>query len=264
MRTTYSILILVFLPCFLLAQDTLYRANGSMQLVDVLEIKPNAIRYHDAPSTGTTHIISTEAIEKIAFRNGSVKTFIHAAAEELPTAVNVNNGSNTYGRNFISMNVLDVGTNHFTLGFEHTLKSGKWSLRIPLSIKLSQQDAIMSYKANTNKQKEFRTGIEFYYYPYNQTKARFFYGPAFEYGTQRLLFQTYTNGYELHPANTTYYAALLQCGYLFQPDKHFNFSISTGLGYTNSTIQQYADFYHSFTNENHLATRLEVNLGYRF
>lgn len=249
MRSVFFLAIIISSSCLLKAQDILYKVDGSQQVVKIIEIKENSIKYQTGQND-FTYVISKEKVNKVVFENGKVEEFNKLINIDMYNA----DLKNEFGKNFLYINTLDLLSGLLTIGYEHTLKSQNFSVRVPLSLGLSK----LGSKSNEynysegyyNRYKNFSTGVDFNFYPMGQGKAKYFLGPSFEYGTA---FNQNWQGRE------TYYALLFQNGFLFQPTKHFNISLNLGLGYTQSRFK--GDYSY---DEGYLTLRGGLNIGYKF
>lgn len=132
-----------------------------------------------------------------------------------------------------------------SVGYEYTFKSGLSSIKVPVSFGLNNNAYYYEYKT-------FGTGLDFNLYPYGQGRAKFFYGPSFEYKK----FRTTNFMTEVNSA----YTFLLQAGFLFQPEKHLNISVVAGIGY----MHLFWNAPDPYSNKGDVATRLGLNAGYKF
>lgn len=268
MRTFFPIAFVLYISSLVQAQDTLYRMNGTLQVVNVLELKENAIRYSGFHSSDSTvYNLSTSALSKIAFRDGTVKTFFQTSLATLKKENKVDSRAADFGRNFIALNVFDLTRDNLTFSFEHTFKSGACSIKIPFSIGLSEKDTMtnrydrpsIDYYSNN---KIFSTGIDLYFYPYGQGFQKFFFGPSVEYGIVdfNLYFSNFWETQNIS-VKSSYYALLFQSGILIQPFKHINLAFHGGFGVSKFDLDPPYERYYS---KIHMTFRLGVLVGYKF
>lgn len=239
------------------AQDTLYRADGSKEIVTILEVNETQLKFlkHANPG-GPTYVISKNDVVKIAYQSGIIETVSHQSSPAPKDPI-----SRDFRRNFISINITDLFFNLVTLGYERIAKSGAFSVKVPLSFGVGdQQHDRMNVYYSSNK--IFSVGADFYFYNSGQGRARFFYGPSLEYGQFRYPTFSYNynaNSYNSGSAQATYFAFLCSAGVIFQPDRHFNISMNAGLGYSHRQVGLY-----SFYPESGLTIRGGVLMGYKF
>ncbi len=243
MRIFIYITMLVFASSYLHAQDTIYKADSSVQIVKILEVNETQVKYKLFTNLdGPTYVIGKEYVSLIVYENGSEETFPKSIPDHSIAAPKIDPRTHDFGRNFISLNVYDLLVlNTLTFGYEHTSKSGLIGFKIPLSFALNKKDI---YREN----KVFGTGLDLNLYPYGQGQAKFFYGPSFEY-------KKFTTYYQYNDINSAY-ALLFQAGFLFQPTKQLNFSINAGIGYARLFKSEY--------NTGEVASRVGVNMGFKF
>jgi len=245
------------------AQDTLYRKDGAKQIAKILEVNETQVKYKPGSNlNGPTYVINKDDVIKIVYETGGVDVFPKKITDDLIPKRKEDPRSNDFGKNFISVNVPDIWFGSLTLNYEHTFKSGDFSFKCPLSLGLVSMglaNAPTRYYDNRgyyDRDKIFSTGLDFYYYPIGQGKARVFFGPSVEYGQ----FNYWTYLYNPNPPynsytqkeRATYHAILMQNGLLLQPSKHFNISINAGIGYSSAI--RYST----------ITVRGGLNIGYKF
>lgn len=257
---------------FLFAQDTLYRSDGTRQAVKIIEVHESQVKYKMSSKVdGPMYVVNKEDIKKIVYENGATDTF---PILKSINAIQKDPRSIDFGRNFISLNMTDLFLGSLTIGYERTFKSGNYSIRCPLSLGLISLGlaspvtnysntlnqfisglSTNSYSGYYNRDKIFSTGLDFYYYNSGQGKSKFYFGPSLEFGQFNYWTYDYDflNAYNYKKEQGTYYAFLLQTGFLLQPDKHLNISINAGLGYANTVSARGT-----------LAIRGGISMGYKF
>lgn len=267
MRTIFYITLFLFTSNLVHAQDTLYRNDGSKQIAKILEVNETQIKYKPGSNlNGPTYVINRDDVIKIVYESGLVDVVSKKITNNIVPAGIEDPRNTDFGRNFISLNVPDVWLGSLTFNYERTFKSGDFSFKCPLSLGLSSIGLANSgsqnydYGGYYNRDKIFSTGLDFYFYPFGQGKAKFFFGPSVEYGQFNYWIYNY------NPAGTsnqkergTYHAILLQNGFLFQPSKHFNLSINVGMGYSSTTSDGY-----SGSTGGRITFRGGLNMGYKF
>jgi len=246
MRTYISITLLFFASGYLHAQDTLYKADGSVHIVKILEVNDSQVKYklYDNQE-GPLYVIGKDNVTRIKFENGLIEDFPVHLPEKIIPLIKIDPRTTDFGRNFISVNIFDLLTqNTLTFGYEYTFKSGLISLKVPVSFRFDNNGYYPGHKS-------FGTGLDLNLYPYGQGKAKFFYGPSFEYRK----YEFSNSNYEINSV----YALLFQAGYLFQPTKHLNFSINAGIGYARLISDN-----SYYNNTGDVATKAGLNIGYKF
>lgn len=239
MRQTYYSLFILFMPLVLHAQDTLYKRDGVIQIVQIINDQGNVVKYNSqAADIESIYIISKAEIIKIVYHDGHIETFCQSDyLKILP-----NQGDpfkKDFGRHFISISLFDYFQNSICLGYEYISKSGKWGVKFPISF---------SYVKGGRK--DFSTGLGLYWYPYGQGRYRYFGGPSFEYNL----------GY--YGKHTKQFGFLIQNGCLYQITKNVNASINLGVGYF-STVPNDEKYYYSRYYKK-IQAKLACNFGYKF
>jgi len=178
-----------FTSSFLDAQDTLYKTYGSKQIVKIIEVNETQVKYKPASNlNGPGYVINKVDILKIAYETGLIDSFPkNITKNKIPDPRNID-----FGRNFISFNVSDLLFGFLTIGYEYTFKSGKYSLKCPLSFGLNSKSYSGSrgyyggyyyYQGDYhNTYNKFSTGLDFNFHPFGQGKSKFFFGPSFVFG----------------------------------------------------------------------------------
>jgi hypothetical protein len=280
----YLLLFLLLLSVSASAQDLLQKTDGSRVEVKVLEISDTQVRYKlKSNPTGPTYVISKEDVIQITYESGVTevipKQVKRPSEQELPPYKDPDELETNFGHHFISVNLADMLAEALTMGYEYTFKSGDFSLKVPVSLGLGNNDMYNNgygygYYNNSlgyyNRDKIFSTGLDFYYYPFGQGKAKYFFGPSFEYGQfkSRVVFNDY-NGQQWNESfKGNFRSLLLQNGFLFQPAKHFNISLNLGLGFSNVRINEFkvpANTYFNYYDAGaRVALRGGLNMGIKF
>jgi hypothetical protein len=228
------------------AQDTLYKVDGYVLMVKIKKVNATQVKYLPyADLDGLTHVINKGNVLKIIYESGLIEDFSKSVAAMTAPVPVVDPIATDFGRNFISLDVLDLLSSiSLTFGYEYTFKSGLFGMKVPLSFGLNNESGY--YGSNV-----FGTGLDLNLYPFGQGKSKFFYGPSFEYKK----FKTTNMANDVHSA----YAMLFQAGFLFQPFKHFNISVTAGIGYARLIRDDYL-----YESKGDVATRLGLNIGYKF
>ena len=259
--------ILILFSCNLLqAQDTLYKSNGSISPVKILEIKQAQVRYrYSSTPDGPVFVIPKEYIFKIVYATGETISF--SAKTSGPVASNdagQNNDSKwKNGRNFISFDVADLIVGMVTFNYEYTLNSGYLSFKFPITAGFHSfnQDYNDTYYSEgyLPKMTIIGSGINLNFYPGGQGQVAYFVGPSFElraFHDYRTIYYPYTSTYVTKKEIGILYGLLIQNGVLFQAGPHLNLSLNLGLGYGNRS---------SFANTyGYFMTRAGANIGYKF
>lgn len=286
-------LLLVLVFCFhntLKAQDTLYRIDGRVQAVKIVEVNTNQIKYKNPEGQGgPMFVLSKTEVRKVVYSNGISENFSTAPA---PMNTYSEDGwrenkkpdplSTDFNKNFVSVSVVDYFAGSFTVAYEHFFNSGDYSIRIPLSVgfytmglnKFAElEDEFSGRQGYYRERKKFSSGFDCNYFPFGQGKVKYYVGPSFEFGYFDYMDETYTgtapNYYVKETQPGSYQSLILQNGFLFQPSRNLNFSLSLGMGYTrekfihNDILNKYPeDIY--VTKSEQFAFRFGLSVGYRF
>lgn len=265
------------------AQDTIVKNNYTRILAKVLEINQKEIKYKkfDNPD-GPLYIIDRKEVSRIVYSNGSVDTISGKHVITVPENVKSDPRVKDFGLNYISITLSDVLFGFATIGYERVLKSGKFGIKIPLSVGFKDlhfsDSAQYSYYNDGweatgyyNRYKIFSTGLDFYYYTGGQGTLRYFIGPCVEFGQFHYKYyeptNTSPNNYRLKKEVGSYGAIIFKNGLLFQPTKNFNASLTIGAGFYQQKTK-YNDSSDNFNPgyfiEESMAVEFGLNIGYKF
>ena len=277
------------------SQDTLYRIDGRVQNVKILEVKAKQIKYKNPEGQGgPTFVLSTAEVQKIVYANGTV------IKPNLTDANNYNESiypetwreeekradplSTNFKRRYVNISVPDYFAGLLTVGYEYFNKKGDYSIRVPVSIGLksiglnkyaaTEFGEYESKQAYYRENKKFSTGFDCYYYPFGQGKVKYYVGPSIEFGWFSFTDEIYqgppTYGYKDETQNGSFQSILLMNGFLFQPSAEVNFNLGFGMGYCQSKFMQ-KDYNNQYeggdyyaTKQSEFAARFSINVGYKF
>jgi hypothetical protein len=268
------------------AQDTLYRADGRIQVVNLEEVNFRQVKYRKLNSNdGLLFIVNRSEIVKIIYKNGDPN--IHLKSDDSSQFVKRNLDhwddkeakidplSKSFKRKYINISLTDLIAESLTIGFEVFNKKGDFSIRVPISIGLyylglndytNKEYEKMDLQVYYRERKLFSSGLDVYFYPNGQGKMRYYLGPSIEFGRFKYIDKisgssTNPKAYEEEQLGT-FSSILIHNGILFQPTASINFNMALGIGYSRP------DFFHSnnsYTNgSTEFAARLVFNAGYKF
>ncbi len=257
--------------------------NYTRILAKVLEINQRDVKYKkfDNPD-GPLYIIDRKDVSRIIYSNGTVDTISGKQVIIIPDKVKSDPRVKDFGQNYFSFVVSELLFGFASVGYERNLKSGKFGIKVPLSVGFKdfqvKDSAQYSYyndgwesSGYYNQYKIFSTGLDFYYYTGGQGTLRYFIGPCIEFGQfyYKYYEPTYTppNNYKLKKEIGSYGAILIKNGMLFQPTKSFNVSLTIGAGFYQQKTK-YNDsgnnYNPSYFIEESLAVEFGLNIGYKF
>lgn len=291
----FSALVVGFIlgSCQLLAQDTIFVNNKKKILSKVLEINNRDVKYKKySDLTGKTYLIDKRDLIKIVYSNGTADTFnvklakIPVKAQPAPVVKKFDPRAADYFRNHAFFNVTDLFFGVFTAGYERTIKSGKYSYLIPLSIGMTYMGITNSEYDQSNpmssvfpmgayyyKNKIFSTGIELNFFPAGQGTLKYFLGPALEYGQFRYyLYEGNENNpgtFTIKKTTSPFITLMFKNGFLYQYSKKFNIKAFLAMGFQNWSVNPYSttsdnDYYYTDTNLDRFTFELGITVGYKF
>lgn len=256
----FIVFVLVFF-CVSRAQDIIVKTDSSRISAKVEEVGSTDVRYKrfDNPD-GPTYTLSTIEIARIVYQNGSVDVFVkreemeeHHHRERKPYEPQP-----AKYPNYISLNVFDIGFGMVTVNYERNLETDAVAIRIPVSVGLGTIFHSGSYDNTSdfyyyNRNKLFSVGFEALFFPRGQGFAKYYFGPALDYGQYNYWrvnnpvfasYQKYTD---------SFYSICVKNGIQIQPGPQFNVSVDGGLGLAMSNHFGYTPM-----------VRLGLHFGYRF
>ena len=290
MNTTKYILVclgmlIVFPLTTLFAQDTIIQLNNTKIIAKIIEVNPKVIKYKNATNPeGPVYTIDKRDVSVINYSNGTSDIFSLKPVKIIDPAVKPHGKYTDFGQNFFYLRPTDLFFGFISGGYEYTLKSGSFSIKMPLSfglISMGLADSVYDYeywngefdRSNSyyNPYKTFSVGLDFNYYPTGQGMVRFFFGPALEYGKYhyQVFSQIQTPPYTqfIEKRLGSYSSFMMNGGVLFQPTKHFNLSMNIGTGMYMTRRQVYPNGSSGFgylDPSYSIAIEGGLNVGYRF
>ena len=289
---TFSLLF-ILTSCQLFAQDTIFVINKKKILSQVIEINNRDVMYKKVPDVnGRTYHIDKKDLIKIVYSNGVADTFNMKLAKNsvkvqpAPVIKKYDPRASDFFRNHAFLNVTDLFFGVFTAGYERTMKSGRYSYLIPLSIGMGYMGLIESDYDQSNpmssvfpmgafyyKSKIFSTGIELNFFPQGQGTLKYFLGPALEYGQFRYYLY---KGNENNPGTFTFKKSaspfitlMFKNGFLYQCSKKINFRTFLAMGFQNWSVNPFSttsdnDYYYTDTNLDRFTFEVGITAGYKF
>lgn len=276
---TLMLLIMIFSFGTIIAQDTITKVSGIKIVVKVVEINTTSVQY-TVGNNNIDHLyeINKNDIHLITYQNGVKEFFapleiapvevIKVVPSEIKKPV-----KKIYGKDIVALNLFEVAFTNLSVSYEHIFESGSYSLKIPLSVSLGGKPVMHDYVTGAEsldflQNKIYGTGLEFNYYPFNQTRHTFYIGLSAAYGTFNYYTannnQYYNNYYNYYYYNQQsfdkhigiHYSGLIHVGgYLGLSDKIL-LGGKVGVGYKREeTI---------LVDYTRPRVQLDFNLAYRF
>ncbi len=291
MKALHILLVLLaFGSTRIFAQDTLYRVDGRVSNVRIIEINSNQVKFRNPEGQGgPLFVLNKSEVVKVVYSDGRMERFNSESAAPM---VQTNMYGNVWGdvpkpdplrtnfkRRYVNLSVTDYFAGALTVGYEYFTKTGDYSLRVPVSIGFKtlgisgygiRETEYEGRQAYYRENKKFSTGFECYYYPYGQGKVRYYFGPAIEMGwfeyTDEMRSNTFPYTITDKNQNGSFQSVLVHNGILFQPTPEINFNISIGLGYCQSRFRhQDANGFETLsTKRSEFAARYGLTVGYKF
>ncbi len=283
---------LLFSTSALIAQDTIHTINRKKIIAKVIQINNKDISYKKfSHLEGPIYRIDIRDVVKIVFANGVVDIF-NQKLSTIPEPVYIpppppkyDPRGQDYYRNFVYLTVTDLFMGLISVGYERTAKSGKSSIRIPISFGMSSLGITKTVYDNKSplspvfpsggyyfKNKIYSTGFELNAFPDGQGTVKYFLGPSVEYG--RYHYYTYNGvpgepgNYTLNKVTSPIFTIMFKNGVMIQPTKKFNLVVYFGLGTLNLAEKQYSrssgDYYYSNSLLKYASVELGINAGYKF
>lgn len=259
MRYFLVVLFLSFYSVNLHAQDTLYKTNGSRNVVKILEIRQTGVKYKSSSNPdGPVFVLNKNYISKIVRQNGEVISFPVYVDHAVQNQFN----AGFIRRNILSLNVSDLFVGMFTVNYEHALKSGKLSLKIPLSTGFHTLSGTHNEYSNDTYLPVTTivgAGIELDFYPAGHRQVDYFIGPSLQYRLFNADYGYYdpaSSIYSLKKRTGTFMGFFIQNGVFFQAGTKLALSLELGLGYVNITDTDRPD--------GGIRMNFRTNIGFKF
>lgn len=247
------------------AQDTLYKTDGSRQLITIIEITQSQVRYKPYSNPDSPpFVILGKYISKIVKADGQLTTFegSRVKADTVRIITPVQQVKVGEGRNIISLNITDVFVGMISANYEHILSSGRLGIKIPLSVGFN---AIGGNRLDYSNymyapiETIIGSGIDLDFYPGGQQQVSYFVGPSLQFR----LFNAYVDSfdpvssiYTMESKKGSFFGIFVQNGVSFQTGSKLNLSLELGLGYAWITETQ--------VRNNRFRANFRTNIGIRF
>ena len=259
------------------AQDMIYKTDETVISAKVLEINNSSVKYKLFNSSlEKVFEISKLDIHYIIYQNGT-KEFYNTNPK--PAVVEQSNTNpiekpkiREVHRNIIAVNCFDMFFTNFSLSYERVLNSGKFSIKIPVSIGLQGKPNTQNYTSDVLhteflQNRNYAVGLDLNVYPFGQTHNTFYFGistfaGSFNYYKDSTLNSNY-NSYNYSPTVVdhikyigTHYSAMLHIGGYLGLGDNFMIGAKLGVGFKREeTIEE------DYTMP---VAQFDFNLAYRF
>lgn len=246
-------------------QDLITRTDGVVLKAQVLDVKPNLIRFRLFNAADSlVYQISPQDVRSIQMADGTVKTFTAASAAAPAmerTETSSFNYETEYGRNVVSVYLLDFFYTNLAFAYERIVASGKIGLKFPIMIGLSKETEY--YTDAFREQVNYGLGLEVNIYPERQGRFRYYLAPAIHYRSFDFYNYNYRNGSEPGLDEAFMTTLNFKIGAYYQFTRFFMVSADTGIGYRFFHLpDNVEDTYSSYNNRFFVPGNL--NLGFRF
>lgn len=243
-----------------LAQDIIYIKDNTEIKAKVLEISTDKIKYKaESNPDGPTYVIDKADAVMIIYQNGKHEII------SVPRTVNYSNYGRQryfdslsihYHRNILMLNLTDFLIGSVSFGYEHIFSNGKYALKVPLSIGLSDGYGGRWFGGYGYPfTKTFSTGAEFKIYPNGQGQIKYYLSALFEYGEfKQTSYLSNTYIYSSHVAMQ------IKNGLNCLISRDINLSLDVGIGIKQDEEFLGVDYYSYFRPTG----SFNLSMGYRF
>ena len=278
----FATALLVLSSAYSFAQDTICKTNGSKIIAKVTEINSTTLKYkfvnngselvsetnkseiaYVVYAGGLKEIYNTVAIKK---ESSSVKNTTVTESTEDPTAKKMK-----VMNNIIAINCFDIFFTNLNISYERFSKSGKTSIKIPVSVGLGGRPNENNYSSNFGgmqfmQNRQYSVGLELNAYPFGRTRSTFYVGISGVAGSFAYYNDIYgyanQNGYTYntivgHTKHIgSHYAGMLHVGGYVGLSDNILIGAKAGLGFKReeTVIMDYTL----------PKAQLDLNLAYRF
>lgn len=257
-----TIFLLFFIALRGYAQDIIYKQDGTSIKAKVIEIGSGEIKYKKFDNLeGPNYTLEKKEIILIVYANGTHELISPRISNErdLKKAdvadVRYNNAD---GRNGLSFDLLDIFISNIGITYERYSESGRFGLRIPLSLSLRSGNSTYYSGPFVGANKRYSIATSFNYYPFGQIKNTYFAGINLSFGEYDYDYFNYTNYVSnSYRRSTTLIIGHVLNGYQLRVTPHFNMQFIVGLGLSkNNEVNVQSNVSSSVT--------FIFNMGYRF
>lgn len=191
---------LLFLHCSALlcyAQDTIYKIDGTSVIAKVTDVDKSIIRYTVVGQDYSTDFTAPRnQIGYIVFRNGN---------KEYCNYNRIRNkhkfrSKEIFNRNIVALNMFEFMFSNLTMSYEHILPSGKFSVKVPVSVGLGGPPNEDHYRGRLRQyqfaqNRLFAGGLELNVYPAGQAENAYYLGISSIAGNFYYIQYDYSGGF---------------------------------------------------------------------
>lgn len=220
-------------PAVFLAQDVIYKADGSKLQAKVLEVGITDIKYKSVSNPdGPLYVLSKSDVVLIAYQNGEHETFVSPNDKKSEKKAKDDSLSKNRNKNIVSINVLDMAFASITLSYERVFCKGRIGVKVPVSVGLRPLSNPWYGSDHFALGKIWSAGADVNFYPTGQGRVRYFVGPGLTVGQyQRSQYFSLLADYtQIDPVRVMHYGLVINNGLMVQPTENFNMSFGLGLG----------------------------------
>lgn len=248
------------------SQDIITRTDSVRIEATDLKVGNEQIRYRlYVKPESPEYVISTLDVLFVEYADGTRRVFIQPDALMQPAP----DYETELGRNIVCISVIDIFYLNATLAYERISASGKFGIRVPLSLGLDPDEQDYGYYL---RNKSFSAGIALNLYPYGQRRFNYYFGPQAELSflNYQTCFYTYPdpdNPYAVGGLRTSKYqmvSIVLNNGIYYQLSKTVVTALDVGVGarFLNISDENDFDTYPYYINRIFVPVNLHVGLRF--
>lgn len=267
MKTVFQLLMAVVLsgPLQAIAQDVIYKSDGTKVQAKVAEVGISEIRYKlFSNPDGPVFVLRKSDVVLIAYQNGEHEMVTSLSDRERKKQAKNDSLALNRRKNIVSVNLLDAAFGNMTFSYERVFGKGYLGIKVPVSLGLRTLSNYGYYAGTYDRSRIMGTGLDVNFYPNGQGTVRYFIGPSVSFGTFRYrdyypyddigMDRFYPDYYPYMKG--THLSLSVNNGLMIQPSKHLTIALAAGMGMKMD-----------FTRHNDRIVpkpSASVNFGYRF
>jgi hypothetical protein len=260
MKKINLLILLAFLTAgSIKAQDTLYMVDGTIRIVQIIEVSQSTVKYLllDNPD-GPTVILHNQEIAQIKYMDGRIDSFLEIRKPADSTSELLK--EKLTRKNLFSLHLLDLFTGSIAVNYERLSTSGKWGWKIPVSVAYRKWPdyaetkvfSLRNFLLNSSQRVNFSAGFAINYYPnyLEPEKPNFFWGITVLFGKNKINPDPLMEEGTGDLTDIFFYYGLI-AGHKYRISDNIDISLQSGLGIARNY------------NNNPLV-HTEINLCYKF